>query len=89
MSSSPGNLDDMVESSAEPIDNKLSEFLELLKRGKKANDEDCDEPDEECEEIKSECCGSKLKTIFGSLPLKVKCEKCSEEYVFGELISNL
>ncbi len=61
--------------------NSFSEFFEKMKR----KDEDCPE-DDDCGEVTSSCCNVKVETIFGSLPLKVKCTECGVQYLLRDLI---
>lgn len=52
-------------------------------------DSDCPEDVEDCSEVVSPCCNSPMSTIFGTLPLKVRCKQCEKEYFFGPLMKEL
>lgn len=48
-------------------------------------EEDC--PDgEDCSDLLSECCNAALSTVFGTIPLEVKCAECEKTYVLRELL---
>jgi hypothetical protein len=50
-------------------------------------DEECKE-DPDCDEIECEC-GGMFETVFGSLPLLVKCIDCEKEFVLRDLVLEL
>lgn len=55
----------------------------------KKPDSDCPEDIEDCSEVVSPCCGVPVSTIFGTLPLKVRCKQCEKEYFLGPLMREL
>jgi uncharacterized protein (UPF0212 family) len=79
------NLDKLVDASLENdksnVAIKVSEFLSRLYRNK----EDCIEDD--CEEVVCPECKGMLETVFGSLPLQVKCKSCGSVYILREILS--
>jgi hypothetical protein len=71
-----------------------SQFEEDMSREQKAEDtlkeeEDCPDEDEDCREMVSPCCDDQMQIIFGSLPVKAKCQKCGEEHLLRELVSSI
>jgi len=60
---------------------KNSEFTKML------FDEDC-RKDEDCEEIICPACANMLNIVFGSIPLVVKCSKCTEEFFLRDIIND-
>lgn len=63
--------------------NPLKESTEIVEE---ANEEDCPDGDD-CSDFISECCNAGLVTVFGTVPLKVKCIKCEKTYVLRELLN--
>lgn len=62
------------------LNDKLQEFMKLM------NDEDCRKKKEDCRDVVSPCCSSVVATVFGTLPLKVKCSKCGNEFSLRDLV---
>lgn len=70
---------------------------ELEKRGIEENpvkklfelmyDEDC-KKDPECEEVVCEC-GGFFETVFGSVPLLIKCNECGNTCILRDLVKEL
>ena len=80
---------------------KLSELLALLRQtrsqassqdepdAESSSDQDCPEDVEDCRDVTSPCCDAQLSTVFGTLPLKVRCKSCGVEYFMGKLMRDL
>jgi len=51
-----------------------------------SQEEDCPEG-EDCSDLVSECCNAILTTVFGTVPLQVKCEDCGKAYVLRNLLN--
>ena len=66
------------------IQDKLNEFFEVFKSGKKP----CKggEDDSDCPDLLSPCCNAVLKTCMGTLPLQVTCKDCGNSYKLKELL---
>lgn len=78
------DLDKVVETNTDPeteMAKKLSEFLRLFYK----KDEDC--KDDDCEDVTCPTCKGPLETVFGSLPLQVKCKSCSAVYLLREILT--
>lgn len=60
--------------------NSIQHFL------KKLVDPCAEDPNEDCGELLSPCCQEKLTTVFGTLPLEVKCEKCGLHHFLREIV---
>jgi len=88
-------LDSFLKSQGEDRQGKMSELMELLKKSRERKaqgdepDQECPEDVDDCNEITSPCCNAKVSTIFGTLPLLVRCFGCGEQYRMGELVRNL
>ena len=67
-------------------DDKLTEFLQLYNKASKAG-EPCP-PGEDCSDLVSECCSAILTTVFGTLPLRVRCTSCDKRYVLREILES-
>lgn len=65
-------------------DGKLTEFLQLYSKASKAG-EPCP-PGEDCSDLVSECCSAILTTVFGTLPLEVKCLDCGKRYLLRKVL---
>jgi hypothetical protein len=76
------NLNDILASSPEDLKKVLSEFTRRLYRPS----EDC--PEEDCDPIVCEC-GGCFKTVFGSLPLLLKCEDCEKVVPLSDFLVEL
>lgn len=50
--------------------------------------EDC-KSDPECEELNCVECDGILETVFGSVPLLVKCLECEKEFILRDLVKEL
>lgn len=61
--------------------NPLQHFLKKLA-------DPCSDGDTEddCGELTSPCCQAQLSTIFGSLPLEVKCGSCNKVFLLRDLV---
>lgn len=67
---------------------KVREFFKLmedLSSKKHKKEEPC--PDDDCGDLLSECCDSPYLSIFGTIPLQVKCSKCEKTYILRELLN--
>jgi hypothetical protein len=71
-----------------PEDKKIGEFFNLFHKASSKDEEDCGDPENDCSDYVSKCCSAILTTIFGTLPLEVKCSKCEKVYLLHELIKN-
>lgn len=77
-------LDKMKESA--PDNPNMAEFFKLFtKVNDKAQGKDC--PDNDCDDLLSKCCNKGMVTVFGTMPLLVKCVKCDKTYVLRELLN--
>jgi len=86
MTSPFSNLETIIEENSPPkeeIRSSIKTFFNKLT----GQDEDCLEDD--CDELLSPCCQAKLHTIFGTLPLEVKCEKCESIYKLSDLVKEI
>lgn len=60
-------------------ENPIKEFLTMVA-------DPCLDQKVDCGEIKSPCCAQDLKTVFGTLPLEVECEKCGLHHFLRDLV---
>ena len=78
----PESIQDLIESHSIRSED-LDKLLSVMKKS-----EDCPEEDEECKELTCPECGEKpLHTVFGTLPLQVKCSACSGLFFLKEIIT--
>jgi len=89
-------LEEALESSGEARQSKMQELMGLVQKardakqaGEETPDENCPEDVDDCSDVVSSCCGAVVDTIFGTLPLQVKCRECGELYMLGELMRDL
>jgi len=91
-------LDSFLKSQGEERQAKMSELMDLMKRARERqsqkdkdgpDDQECPEDVDDCDEITSPCCNAKVSTLFGTLPLVVRCFQCGQQYRMGELVRDL
>lgn len=91
-------LDSYLKSEGEERRGKMSELMDLMKRARERKkqkaeqgepDQDCPEDVDDCDEIRSPCCNAPVSTLFGTLPLIVRCFQCAQQYRMGELVRDL
>lgn len=90
------SLDAYLKSQGEERQTKMSELMDLMKKARERKaqqgedpDQDCPEDVDDCDEIRSPCCNARVSTLFGTLPLVVRCFQCAQQYRMGELVRNL
>lgn len=71
-------------------DGRLTEFLQLYNKASKTEVKEKEPclPGEDCSDLVSECCSAILTTVFGTLPLEVKCTSCGRCYVLREILAS-
>ena len=91
-------LDSFLTTQGEERSGKMSELMALMKRAKarkkqkdleEESGQNCLDDVDDCDEITSPCCGAQVFTVFGTLPLLVRCSDCDKQYKMGELVRNL
>lgn len=60
---------------------KLREFMKLVS-------DPCLNLREDCGNIQAPCCGGDLETVFGTLPLQVKCKSCGQVHLLKDLVKD-
>ena len=88
MSEFKDKFEELFEKAGKSSDSdKVREFFKLIEDlsiKKQKKEEPC--PDDDCGDLLSECCGVSLKSVFGTIPLQVKCSKCEKTYILRELL---
>ena len=81
--SRPANLDELLKETLNTEDprEKISEFFKLLYR----KPEDCE--DDDCDEVVCPDCKGALATVFGTLPLEVRCKVCKKKFTLREILT--
>ena len=69
-------------------DLKVQEFFQLFQQSKKQQENPCPEDDEDCSDLLSPCCNLILSTVFGTLPLEVKCSGCGKSYLLKDVLKD-
>ena len=72
------NVSNLSEAADKRLKSKTSDFF------RKLYSEDC--PEEDCEELTSPCCSKKLNTVFGTIPVQVRCELCKNTFLLKEIL---
>jgi len=74
------DLNELIKSSPIQSDS-LNSLLDIMKKS-----EDCPD-DEDCDDVHCpDCGGTPLCSIFGTLPLKVKCSLCGGEFLLKDIV---
>jgi len=74
--------------SKNPEAEKFFKLLNNMTNKAQGNPQEEDCPDgEDCSDLLSECCNAILTTVFGTVPLQVKCEDCGKTYVLRSLLN--
>jgi len=74
--------------SQNPETEKFFKLLNNMTSKAQGNPQEGDCPEgEDCSDLLSECCNAILITVFGTIPLQVKCEDCGKTYVLRSLLN--
>lgn len=93
----PPELQQALENVPENLKNlnkeKVQELFELFQRAKQSKSEEedqdkgdpCVEDEDDCDEVRSPCCSAQMETIFGTLPLEIKCLECGKVHLMRDI----